>query len=319
MKSLIISSRSNNLISLLWLPIILSLSHFILTPFYKSLVTEVMMWSILALGFNMLYRYTGMMSLGHSLFFGIGMYSTALTILRLGYGPFASMLLGIFASLVVSSLLALLLVKPRGVYFMLTTLVISMAAYLAALHWKEITGGQDGLVVIIPIEDMLTIKFSLYDPTTKYYLTLLALSCSYIVFCLIYRMPLGKVLLAIKDNEEKVRFLGYDVSKYIMVAISISGTISGLAGSLYVLTKGYAGAALLNISTSINPILWTLVGGKNSAWGPLLGTFIMVPATRILSSFTEAYLLIVGVMLAIIVLKAPDGIAGVIEKIRGKR
>lgn len=285
----------------------------VLTPFQRSLVTEMMIWSIFALAYNLLFGYTGLVSLGHGLFFGAGMYAAALSLIYLGADAWSALAIGGGGATLVSAVIGYLSIRVRGLYFLIVTLIFSMTFYLAALNYPEVTGGSGGLVLTIPNFAFANVAFSILDPVVNFYLVLIVLGISWGILARIGTSPVGKVLQAVRENEERTRLLGYNVERYKLFAFIVSGLFSGLAGALYAFSFRFAGPQFMDVVTSVNVLVWTLVGGAGTVLGPVVGTFLMVAVVDYTSSLTSSFLIVVGAVLLVIVSAARKGIVGTLR------
>jgi branched-chain amino acid transport system permease protein len=281
--------------------------QFLVPPFHQGLLARVLVLATYAIGYNVLFGYTGLMSLGHAMLFASGMYATGLSIYHLGFGAMTGFLAGAMASVLVSALVGLVALRTSGPAFLIVTMMLSQAFYLATLQFNDITQGDQGFI----ISDRLPAAFA--TSFVKYNLAL-AVFVPCLLLCLaLTRSPVGRVLVAIRENEERTRLLGYNTFAYKFLAVVVSGLISGVAGSTYTLTSSYAGASFASILYSIYPLLWTLLGGAGTTLGPLVGTLVMTYVIDVASSLTTGYLLVVGVTLVVVILRAPAGIMGAVR------
>ena len=294
----------------------LFVAQFILPPFHHSMLTRIMVLAAYASGYNILLGYTGLMSLGHAMLFSTGLYSVGLTILYLGFEPLAAFTVALISSIVISFLLGAITLRTSGVFFLIVTMIFSQVFYLTTLYFNNITYGDQGFVIsqyLHPI-NMGFFQIDFADRTVKYNLSLLVFSVAFLLSLYVSRSPLGLVLAAIKENPDRAEMLGYNTYRYKLIAFALSGTIAGMSGAVYALVFSYIGSSLAFIHNSINPLLWTLLGGAGTTTGPLVGTMLMVYVIDVTSSFTESYLVVVGIALILIILGFPKGIVGSIRK-----
>jgi branched-chain amino acid transport system permease protein len=281
---------------------ILFLLQFVLPAYHHTNVARIMVLAAYALGYNVLLGYTGLMSLGHAMFFAAGMYGAGLPVYYLKLGGAEALAAGIACGVVLAFLFGLLALRTSGVAFLIVSLMVAQALYLASLHFNEITLGDQGFIVSLGL-----------DESAKYN-GALALFAAALLLCLGLRLsPLGRVLVAIRENEERTRLLGYDSFRYRLLSVVVSGALAAAAGAAYTLLFSYAGSTFASILFSIYPLLWTLVGGVGTLLGPLLGTGLMFYLVDFASSLTSAYLLLVGVALVVLVLWFPQGILGTVR------
>jgi branched-chain amino acid transport system permease protein len=280
----------------------LFLLQFVLPAYHHTNVARIMVLSAYALGYNVLLGYTGLMSLGHAMFFAAGMYGAGLPVYYLGAAGAAGMALGIAAGLALALLFGLLALRTSGVAFLIVSLMVAQALYLASLHFNEITLGDQGFIVSLGLGE------------TAKYNAALALFAAALLGCLALRLsPVGRVMVAIRENEERTRLLGYDSFRYRLLSLVVSGGLAAAAGAAYTLLFSYAGSTFASILFSIYPLLWTLLGGVGTLLGPLLGTGLMFYLVDYASSLTSAYLLLVGIALVVLVLWFPQGLLGTVR------
>ncbi|MEO3415357.1 branched-chain amino acid ABC transporter permease [Roseovarius sp. CAU 1744] len=282
--------------------------QFILPAYHHGNLARIMVLASYAIGYNILFGYTGLLSLGHALFFAAGMYGMGLGIQHLGLSVAPALLAGVAAGALVSLALALLALRTTGVAFMIVTLMFAQAGYLTVLYFGEFTRGDEGFVIQQAQRMLWGIDLS--DPTNRYFAALALFAASLLASLWLVRAPFGKALVAIRENEERVRMLGYDTFALKLAAMVISGTISAAAGAGYGLLFGYAGASFASVQYSIFPLLWVLLGGAGTVLGPFVGTLFMFYLIDLSSGITTAYMLIAGVVLVLLTLFAPQGLIG---------
>lgn len=290
----------------------LAAAQFVLPPFHHTMLARIMVLAAFASGYNVLLGYTGLMSLGHAMFFAAGVYGTGLTVYYLGFGAPAAFAVGVMASVVLSTAVGLLALRTTGVAFLIVTMMFAQVFYLATLYFNRITGGDQGLILTGRLQPLGVGAFHLTfaDPAVKYNLALATFALCFLTTLWLVRSPAGRVLIAIRENEDRTRMLGYNTFSYKLLALVVSGGISGVAGSAYTLLFSYVGSTFASILYSIYPLLWTLLGGGGTTVGPLLGTWFMTYAVDIASGITSAYLLAVGAALIILIMWFPTGIMG---------
>ncbi len=282
--------------------------QFVLPAYHHGNLARIMVLASYAVGYNILFGYTGLLSLGHALFFAAGMYGMSLTIQHLGFSAAPALLAGIAAGVVVSMALALLALRTAGVAFMIVTLMFAQAGYLTILYFGEYTRGDEGFVIQQAQRMLWGIDLS--QPTNRYFAALSLFATCLLASLWLIRHPFGKTLVAIRENEERVRILGYNTFAHKLGAMVISGTISAAAGASYGLLFGYAGASFASVQYSIFPLLWVLLGGAGTVLGPFIGTLFMFYLIDLSSGITTAYMLIAGVVLVLLTLFAPQGLTG---------
>jgi len=286
--------------------------NFVLPAYAHGNIARIMVLACYAMGYNILFGYTGLLSLGHAMLFAAGMYGMALPLAYLDVGPGGAFLLGVLAAAAVSFVVGLLALRTAGVAFLIVTLMFSEAAYLTILLAGEWTRGDEGFV--LSQAQRMLFGLDLTDANTRYLAALALFALCLFGTLWLVRRPAGRVLIAIRENEERAELLGYDVFRHKLWAVVLSGTISGAAGAAYGLLFGYAGASFAEVQYSIFPLLWVLLGGAGTVIGPFIGTLFMFYLIDLSSDFTSAYMLIAGVVLVLLTLFAPQGLAGEVRR-----
>jgi branched-chain amino acid transport system permease protein len=294
----------------------LFLTQFMASDYAVLTLTRIMVLAVYALGYNILFGYAGLLSLGHAMFFATGLYAAALGVTRFGLSVPMAFLLAIMIGAAVSYLVGLIVLRASGVAFMIVTLMFSQAAFLTVLYFGDYTRGDEGIVIpdTQRVFDLAGLTVDLTNPLVRYNLALAFLALGVAICLFVVRSKTGHVLVAIRENESRTAMLGYDVARYKLRAFVLSGTFAAFAGASYALMFAYAGSTLASIQYSINPLLWTLLGGAATVLGPVLGTALMFVLVDVASGFTTASLLFVGVALILLVLFFPKGILGTLRQ-----
>ena len=294
----------------------LFLLQFVASDYAVLTLTRIMVLAIYAVGYNILFGYTGLLSLGHAMFFATGLYAAAIGTTRAGLGVPEALIMAILIGFAVSLLIGAIALRASGVAFMIVTLMFSQAAFLTVLYFGDYTRGDEGIVIPdnIRIFTVFGLPVDLTSPTLRYNLALVFLGAAIALSLAVIRSKIGHVLVAIRENENRTAMLGYDVARYKLIAFVLSGTISAFSGACYALMFAYAGSTLASIQYSIHPLLWTLLGGAATILGPVLGTALMFLLVDFASGFTSASLLVVGAVLILLVLFFPKGILGTIRQ-----
>ncbi len=287
-------------------------AHFLLPAYHHGNLARVMVLASYALAYNLLFGYTGLLSLGHALFFAAGLYGMGMGVQHLGLGAGAGLMLGIASGAVVSALVAALALRTSGVAFMIVTLMFAQAGFLTILHFGEWTRGDEGFVLAQAGRVLWGMDLS--APGTRYLAALVLFSICLLLSLALVRAPFGRVLVAIRENEERVRMLGYDTQAHRFAAMVASGTMAAVAGAVYGMLFGYVGATFASVQYSILPLLWVLLGGAGTVLGPFIGTLFMFYLIDLSSGLTTAYMLIAGVALVGLTLFAPQGIMGEVRR-----
>lgn len=291
--------------------IFLVVAQFFLPPYYRFFLTQVFIFGIFALGYDILLGYTGLLSFGHALFFAMGSYAFINAVRLLHLNLWLSILTAIIFVAIFSAAVGFLAIRIRGVYFVIITFIFSMVFYYIAMTDPYgLTGADDGITITSPPIDLGFIKFSGVDPTANYYLALTMLIASYIVCRRIVQSPFGQIIKALKENELRTKCLGYNTSRAKLLAFTISGTFSGLSGALFAHLHAFANAFYFGLHISADVVIWTLCGGAGTLIGPIIGTAVVTFFLDWIKTHTGLYLLFLGILLIFIVTIAPRGIMG---------
>ena len=282
--------------------------QFVLPAYHHGVLARVMVMAVYAMGYNLLFGYAGLLSLGHAMFFAAGMYGAGLPmqIWQIGAGPAFG--LGLLAALALSLGAGLLALRTVGVGFMIVTLMFAQSLYLLILHFGRFTRGDEGLALPRELRHLGAVDLS--DPTARYLAAWALFSAVLLAMLALVRAPRGRVLVAIRENEERARMLGYDTWRYKLAAVLLSGGISGMAGAAYGILFGYVGASFAQVPYSIFPLLWVLLGGPGVLLGPFIGTLFMFYLVDLSAALTDAWMLAVGIVLVLLTLFLPRGLLG---------
>ncbi|GIX12900.1 MAG: branched-chain amino acid ABC transporter permease [Paracoccaceae bacterium] len=284
-----------------------------LLPDYNQItLARVMVFAIFAIGYNILFGYTGLLSLGHALFFAAGLYAAGLGARDGGLTAVPAFLAGILAGAGLAAGVGALALRTAGVAFMIVTLMFAQAGYLALLYFNEWTRGDEGFN--LPAASRTVLGLELAGADMRYGTALALFALATLIATWLARSPLGRVMVAVRENEARAAMLGYDTGRVKLAAVTISGAFSGAAGAAYGLIDGYAGATFASVQYSILPLLWVLVGGAGTVLGPLVGAVFMFYLIDLTSGLTDAYLLVAGAVLVLVTLFAPRGIMGEVRR-----
>ncbi len=287
-------------------------AQFLLPPYHHTSVARVMVLAVFAMGYNISFGYTGLLSLGHALFFASGLYATGMLVQIGGWDALLGLPLGVLAGGAMAVAVGLLALRTAGVSFMIVTLMFAQAGYLTILYLGAWTRGDEGFVIDRAARSLGALDLS--DPTMRYFAALALFGAALLLKLWLVRSPTGRVMVAMRENEERSRMLGYDPFRVKLLALALSGLYAGAAGAAYGLMFGYVGATFASIQYSILPLLYVLLGGAGTVIGPFLGALAMFYLIEIASSYTSAHLLVVGLALVVLVLFAPKGILGTIRE-----
>ncbi len=287
---------------------------------YEALATQIVIWGLLALGYNILYGYTGLLSFGHAAYFGLGAYATGIVLIRTN----CSLLAGIGAGVGVACLGAVVIgffcLRRRGIYFALLTMAFAQMLYFIASIWESLTGGEPGLRNIPhpPLEIPGLFSLNIYTPVRFYFFVFALVVISLLLLNRILESPFGKVLQGIRENEKRARALGYNTNRIKWLSFILSGTFSGLAGALHTLYINFVGLEQLYWETSGKILLMNLLGGPGTFFGPFIGAGVFLYLEDIISGFTRYWMIVLGPIFVLCVLFFPQGIWGTVRDLADK-
>jgi branched-chain amino acid transport system permease protein len=285
------------------------------SEFWIFIAIEVLAFALYAVSFNLLLGYGGMLSFGHAAFFGVGGYAAALLIQNAGpHAGFAVVALP-FVAMAVAAVTALVIgffcVRRSGIYFAMLTFAFQMLLYTIALKATGLTGGDDGLTGLKP-------PGLLAQPAAYYYFALFLVGAAIYVLHRLVNSPFGYVLRAAKANARRVQYVGVDVRRHQLAAFVVSGAFAGLAGAVFALSSGNVFPGWLNWTASATPIVMAVLGGVQTYLGPAVGAAVYVVLEVLISGHTEYWPLVMGVIILLLVLVMPRGLAGLVAA-RGPR
>ncbi|RPH81316.1 MAG: branched-chain amino acid ABC transporter permease, partial [Candidatus Rokuibacteriota bacterium] len=267
----------------------LAVAPLVLPPFWQRFVTEILVWGLLAMSSDILIGYTGMVSFGHSAFFGLGMYGAAAALLSVKPpNLWLALLLGLSAAALVAIFVAFFATRLRDIYFAITTLVFSQIFYVIIFTWTDVTGGENGLTFSQPALSIPGIFSMRFTTETLHWFILGVVTCSYLLLRRITQSPFGKVLQAIRENEPRTRAIGYHVERYKMMAVMLSGLFAGAAGVLYAIQNKFAAPDFVFFLISGETVIFNVMGGAGTLVGPVAGAaFFLLLREGVSRFFTE--------------------------------
>jgi branched-chain amino acid transport system permease protein len=294
----------------------LAVAPLVLPPFWQRFVTEILVWGLLAMSSDILIGYTGMVSFGHSAFFGMGMYGAAAALLSVEPpNLWLALLFGLSAAALVAVFVAFFATRLRDIYFAITTLVFSQIFYVIIFTWTDVTGGENGLTFSQPALSIPGIFSMRFTTETLHWFILGVVTCSYLLLRRITQSPFGKVLQAIRENEPRTRAIGYHVERYKMMAVMLSGLFAGAAGVLYAIQNKFAAPDFVFFLISGETVIFNVMGGAGTLVGPVAGAaFFLLLREGVSRFFTEYYLIPVGIIFMLIVIFLPQGLLGFLRR-----
>lgn len=286
--------------------------NWLLPAYQQGNIARVMVLATYAMGYNIAFGYTGLLSLGHAMFFAAGMYGLALPMVHLGVPAGPAFLLALLSGGGLALVVGLLALRTKGVAFMIVTLMFAQAVYLTIVLATKWTRGDEGFVLPQVARHLFGLDLS--APSIRYGAAWVLFSTGLLLTLWLVRHRTGRVLVAIRENEDRAALLGYNAHTHKLGALIMSGTLSAAAGAGYALLFGNTGSGFATVQYSILPLLWVLLGGAGTVIGPFLGTLFMFYLIDWAADVTDAYMLIAGAALVLLTLYAPSGIAGYLRK-----
>ena len=281
------------------------------------MASQILIFAVVGLGFNILLGYTGLLSFGHGMFFGMGMYGATLAQLHVFKGAFTvPILLGTTLAALTGVAVGFLVMRRRGVYFSLLTLAFTQLFFTICYRWTDITGGENGLSGLKRPDAFLGLD--LRSDHAFYYVCLVLLGVCVLLIRRILDAPFGRVLQAIRDNEVRAASVGYNPRRYKHVAVIISGTFLGFAGTLFAYLNYFAYPEVFHSGFSGSIVAMTIVGGMRNFFGPIVGAAVYVFFQDLLSSYTKHWMIFFGLMFMAFILFSPNGIMGILAGLRSR-
>jgi branched-chain amino acid transport system permease protein len=281
-----------------------------LSSFLLTLLTQALIYAILAMSLDIILGYTGLASLGHAAYFGLGAYGVGILATRHGAGFWITLPVGVLLAVAVAAIFGLVALRATGVYFLMITLALGMVVWGLAHRWVTMTQGDNGISAI-PRPD-LGLPWSLAHSVPFYYFALAGFFISFWILLVIVRSPFGRSLVGIRESESRMRTLGYHVWLHKYIGFVIAGGFAGFAGVLWAYYNGFVSPADLQLATSVEVLLMVALGGRGTLLGPALGATIIVFLKNLVSVYTHRWLLILGAVYIATIVYAPEGVVGAV-------
>jgi branched-chain amino acid transport system permease protein len=293
---------------------LLFVAPLVLPPFWSRFVTEILIWGLLAMSSDILIGYTGMVSFGHSAFFGLGMYGAAAALLMISPPNLVlALAFGLIAAAAVSACVAYFSTRLRDIYFAITTLIFSQIFYVIIFTWTEVTGGENGLNFSRPRLGIPGLWSTPFTAETLHWFVLVVVAGSYLILRRVTQSPFGMVLQSIRENEPRTRAIGYPVERYKIMAVMLSGLFAGLAGVLYAVQNRFAAPDFVFFVISGEVVIFNVMGGIGTLVGPIVGAGAFLLLREFLGRlFGEQfpYLIPLGFIFIVMIIFLPQGILG---------
>ncbi|HEY8553769.1 MAG TPA: branched-chain amino acid ABC transporter permease [Burkholderiales bacterium] len=285
--------------------------------FYLRLATEALILAGLAISVDILLGYTGLLSLGQALYFGLGAYTAAFLLGQGAVGFWGALLASLALATPVALLAGLVAIRSKGVYFILITFGLAQVAAKAVYNTREL-GGSDGLVGVPVLQaDFGLFRVDLGSPVAFFLLMLALIMGLYAGLNYLMHTPFGRTLVAIRSNEHRVRFLGFDPWRYKLAAYVVAANVAALCGALYPMLRGFVSPELLYFKMSADAVITVILGGVGTLIGPIYGSVALVGLRTVLGSWTEHYHMIIGALFMLAVIFMPRGFAGLFDRSEG--
>ncbi len=313
-----LESRKRKLLALGAIALVLVLLPPVFPPYVVILMTQSLVYAIVAMSLDVLIGYTNLKSLGHGAFFAIGAYTSAILVTKLHVGFGVSLLSSMGMAAGASALVGLLTLRAAGIYFLLITLAIAMCIWGLLYRWVSLTGGDNG-IMDIPRPN-LGLGLDLLDTVTFYYFILFFFVACLILIFLLVRSPFGRTLVGIRDSESRMKVLGFNVWLHKYLALIIAGAFAGLAGNLYAYYNRFVGPNDSDLMQCMEFVLMVSIGGQGTLIGPNIGAFLITFLKNMVSVYTKRYLMILAFVYILTAKYAPEGVIGLLKRFqtRGK-
>ncbi len=284
----------------------LALPH-VLKPYYLGLSTKMLIFALFAMSLDLLMGYGGLPSLGHAAYFGVASYAVALLLLKGGYPSAVAFPAAIVVSALTGAVFGALGLRARGSYFLMITFALAQVLWALAFGWRSMTNGDDG----IPSVPRPHFAWPVDSIPGFYYFVLAIFAVASLLLVAIVRSPFGKALKGIRESESRMQALGYNVWLYQWVAFVLAATFAGLAGALYAYFNRFVGPEYLHVIQSAEALIMVILGGAGTLIGPAIGAALIVYLEDFVSSLTERWVLVLGIIYVLVTLFAPRGLVGI--------
>jgi len=281
--------------------------------FHLRFLTEILLLGTAVMGLDLLVGFAGLVSLGHAALFGAAAYAAAVAALQLGGGLFVVLGAGIATALALSAVMGAAIMRSSHLFLLILTLLLGQIVWEVAFHWREVTGGADGLRGLPP----LTLgPWRLDGPRALFLLAGGLALAAYGAARSFTEAPIGRALVGAREQPLRMSALGYSIPRIRLYAMLAAGGLAGAAGSLYPFLNLYVGPQSVHWSLSATMIIMLVIGGTGSLWGAFLGSAIYLTLQTYISSYTDRWQLFVGLIFVLIVLLLPRGLAGAVGRLR---
>lgn len=289
----------------------------LLPSYIVILLTQSLIYGMVAMSLDILVGYLGLASLGHAAYFAIGAYTTAILMTKYGTSFSVGLITSIGMTAAISALVGLLALRAKGVYFLLITLAIAMSFWGLLHRWVSMTGADNGISEIPRPQSWWV--FDLYNVVDFHYFIMIIFVLCFVLIYLFIRSPFGRTLVAIRDSETRMRVLGYNTWLHKYIAFIIAGTIAGLAGAFFAVFNRFVGPEEADLAQCMEILLMVSIGGQGTLIGPNIGSFLITFLKNMLSVYTQRWLMVMALVYIICAKYAPMGIIGIMNKLQKQR
>ncbi|MDB5883375.1 MAG: hypothetical protein JWP43_3253 [Ramlibacter sp.] len=291
---------------------LLALVPIVFPGYHTSLATLTLIYALLAMSVDILAGFAGRTPLCHGAIFGTATYVVMYYVTSAGGNPWIGVALGILAAVLVSLVFALLAVRTTGVYFLLLTLALGMIVWGVCQRWTSVTGGENGLRGNVRPDWLI-------DPMRFYYFVLLVGLASTFLIWRFVRSPFGLSLKGIRESESRMRSLGYNTTYHLVLGFLFSGLMAGVSGALYAFFNSFVSPSTVALAQSVKGLLMAIVGGVGTLFGGVVGAAVIVVLENVVSSFTERWSMVLGLLFVLTMIFAPEGIVGKLRSLLTRR
>jgi branched-chain amino acid transport system permease protein len=280
-----------------------------LTPYQTGLATQILIFGLLTMSIDLMAGFAGRTSLAHGAIFGVAAYVVIYGIEQSGVSPFLAIVLGIAAATALAAAFAVLAVRTSGVYFLLLTLALGMIVWGICLRWTDVTGGENGL--------RGSIRPAFLEPHRNFYWAVLvvAVPLAWTMWRLA-RSPFGLTLRGIRDSDTRMQSLGYDVTLHLFIGFTASGFFAGVAGAMYAFFNNFVSPQTVSLAQSVEALLMAIVGGIGTLLGAFVGAATIILLQNMVSTYTERWPTVLGLVFILVMIFAPEGIVGTVVRLR---
>ena len=294
------------------IPVLVALAIFLLagppflSPYWIGLLTQMVILAILAMSLDLLLGYTGLPSLGHAGFFGVAAYGVGILSTTYHAGFWVSVAGGLLTGIVLAALFGLIVSHVRDVYFLMITLALGMVLWGLSYRWIPLTGGDNGISGIPRLESHSGLPIA--GPIPFYYVALLVLAVCSVLMMRLVRSPFGLTLRGIRENERRMKSLGFNTWVHCYLSYVVSGAFASVAGVMWAYYNGFVSPTYLDLTASSELFLMVTLGGPATLAGPVIGAGAIVFLKNVMSAYTARWLLLLGIVYIVTILWAPQGL-----------